>query len=348
MKKLFATALLALPMVFAACSESESNAPEVSEKIGFISHVNKNSRATTVSLTKDNLTNFYVFGTYVTQSNTTQPIMVFNNELVSMLEGKWKYDETASRYWLKDCSYVFHAYSCNNASPGTTPALNTSTGNVQINGYLANDEHNHDLIIATATATGRETGNAAVAFDFKHALAKIKFTFEAAFPEGYQIKVSDVEVRNLRDKGNLLMAKNSSEWSSQNRTETENVAGTTYTLLKFPLTDPDKVLTQADKEVSTGDGFVIPFNYTEANVRLTFKVTVINKNNEETVTSSRGSFQPTWLMGKAYNYKVTLNGTAAGLEKIEFAVNSVGSGTGDGWEQGTDDIKFNFGHEVSE
>lgn len=90
----------------------------------------------------------------------------------------------------------------------------------------------------------------------------------------------------------------------------------------------------------------MPFQYTEPNVRLAFTIEVFNKNNESVLKANlRGSFKPTWDMGKAYNYNVTLTGTQAGLEKIEFTT-APGMNL-DGWETGTDNVHLNFGTETT-
>ena len=49
-------------------------------------------------------------------------------------------------------------------------------------------------------------------------------------------------------------------------------------------------------------------------------------------------------LGTAYCYNVTLTGTEAGLEKIEFTTDT--NMKLDGWATGTDDVDFNFGAEV--
>ena len=92
---------------------------------------------------------------------------------------------------------------------------------------------------------------------------------------------------------------------------------------------------------------MLPFAYTQPNVRLYFQLTIINENGA--VVSQKvnyGAFKPTWAKGTAYSYNVTLTGKEAGLEKIEFTTSDDMDLEG-GWATGTDNVEFNFGSEVT-
>ena len=344
MKKTLLTAILAIPVLFFSCtsSEIEEEAQETGALIGFQTHVSKNSRAAAF-LTNTNLTRFYVTASYTTTTNTADHVQIFNAEPVNKTEGNWTYSETNARYWIKDASYVFHAFSCNNELPqSSTPAFETSSGNLTINGYKCNDAHQHDLIAATATATGKETGNAKVAFDFKHMLSKVHFTFIPDFPEGYSVVVSNVKVRNMRDMGSLTAKKDAITWSNVLRSNEQSTPAGPEPEINVQMSSTP--LPKAG--TATSDVLVMPFTYAENNVRIVFTLEVFNKNNESVHKSiRRGSFQPTWDMGKAYNYNVKLTGTEAGLEKIEFTT-APGMNLDD-WETGADNVNLTFGTETT-
>lgn len=347
MKKTLLTAILAMPVLFFSCtsSEIEEEAQETGALIGFQTHVSKNSRAEAKFLTNANLTRFYVTASYTTTTNTANPVMIFNNEPVNKSGSDWTYAETNARYWIEGASYVFHAFSCNNELPlNSTPAFDTSNGNLTINRYQCNDSHQHDLIAANASATGKKTGNDKVAFDFKHMLSKVKFTFKPDFPEGYTVVVNPVKLRNMRDRGNLIASESTIAWdnNSIDRTVTENPTTGAATEITVPMSTE----AIAANGTASSEVLVMPFQYTEPNVRLAFTIEVFNKNNESVLKANlRGSFKPTWDMGKAYNYNVTLTGTQAGLEKIEFTT-APGMNL-DGWETGTDNVHLNFGTETT-
>lgn len=335
-KSLLTLAVAALG--FAACTNTEdieSGVLQTAKQIGFESHVNKNSRA----LGNENFNQFRVFGSYTTTINTT-PVQIFNAVAVSKNGTDWTYAD-AARYWIKDANYTFYAYSKENAATGISrfTGAELTLEDYTVDGTEANQK---DLVFAAATATGKETGNAKVAFDFKHILSKLHFTFKSNFPEGYIVTVDQVKIRNMRDKGTFTAS--TRVWSGQKRSsgETEVVGDMVKIDVPFAAENTDLA---PQESVATTDIYVLPFAYTQPNVRLYFRLTIKNANGE-TVSQKEnyGAFQPTWAIGTAYNYKVTLTGAEAGLEKIEFTTDS--NMNLDGWITGTDDVEFNFGEEV--
>ena len=79
----------------------------------------------------------------------------------------------------------------------------------------------------------------------------------------------------------------------------------------FAEADTDKEL-ERTQSVATQDIYVLPFAYTQPNVRLYFQLTIINENGA--VVSQKvnyGAFKPTWAKGTAYSYNVTLTGKEA-------------------------------------
>lgn len=334
---IFAAAALAMT----ACTTTKDidyGVAQASKQVSFTSHVNKNTRA----LTNDNFSQFNVFGSYTTSTNTT-PVQVFNSVAVTKNGTKWEYSGDA-RYWIKNATYTFYAYSKEN---GTTGTSRFQGAELTLQEYTvdATADNQKDLVFASAkNIVGKESGNGKVAFDFKHILSKIRFTFTSNFPEGYKVKVNQVEVRNFRDQGTFTAS--AGEWTAQKRSKDTEVADEMLKIsVPFEAADADKVLAPQE-EVATQYVYMLPFAYEQPNVRLYFRLTITNANGE-TVSQkvNYGAFKPTWLKGTAYNYKVTLTGAEAGLEMIEFTTSD--DMNLDGWLPGTDDVDFNFGSEVS-
>ncbi len=333
--------LAAAALAMAACTTTKDidyGVAQASKQVSFTSHVNKNTRA----LSNDNFSQFNVFGSYTTATSTT-PTQVFNDIAVTKNGTDWTYSGDA-RYWIKDATYTFYAYSKENAKT-TTSRFNAAE--LTLENYIVNaaNDNQKDLVFASAkNIIGKESGNEKVAFDFKHILSKIRFTFTSNFPVGYKVRVDQVEVRNFRDQGTFTAS--TGEWSAQSRTNNAELADQMIKIsVPFAEADADKDLAPQD-EVVTKDIYMLPFAYTQPNVRLYFRLTITNANNE--VVSQKvnyGAFKPTWAKGTAYNYKVTLTGAEAGLEKIEFTT-SEGMNLGD-WAEGTDNVEFNFGSEVT-
>lgn len=320
-------AVAALAMTACSKSETEGAAPAAQTKaIGFDSHVNKSSRA----LTNANLAKFYVSGAYTTATNST-PVQIFNGEEVSKgADNIWTYAGVA-RYWINGANYVFHAYSDENASSAKARVVGST---FSINEYVVDEANQKDLVYAYKTQVGKETGNAKVAFDFKHVLTKVCFNFISDFPKGYKITVDEAALFNFRNQGTFDGGEKFA-WKNVDRTA-EDVT------IHLALSAADL---ENGVEAATSEYYMLPFTYENQNVRLRFRLTVVNVEGEKVYQSVRqASFKPTWVLGSAYRYNVTLTGSEAGLEKIEFETDQ--NMNLDDWTTGTDDIEFNFGTDV--
>lgn len=327
-------------------------------RIGFDTHMSKNSRA----LANDNFKNFFVYGTY-TVPTSSQSVQVFHGDLVSKGEsGAWTY--TNERYWNPQGTYDFYAYSCEGARVETG-----STGNANLNGtvfnivdFTINQGHcNHDLVFARSLGQKRnahEDGKTPdpVSFEFKHILTRLKFTFVSEIPgEEYTVKISNVKIRNYRDHGTFSGAGDNYPGSWTDVPEQRLVENPTIIL---SLGTSDGVIQKpnsADKahpvrtNVETEAVFMIPFAYVRANVRLEFNFDILapDSNGElkgvlgNTITAT---WQPNWGMGQSINNKITLSGSATGMDPIRFTGSIVPDtdADADGWVPGTGNANFTF------
>lgn len=336
-KTLFMLAAASLAMT--ACTnteEVEQGFAQTSKQIGFVSHVNKNTRV----LGNDNFNQFSVFGSYTTKTNLVEPVQIFNGVQVSKTGSKWSYSDQYARYWIKDANYTFYAYSKENRTTGTSRFAGSE---LTLEDYTVNEENQQDLVFASATGiTGADSGNSPVAFDFKHILSKIHFNFISKFPAGYKVKVDNVRIKNMRDKGVFTASTNA--WSTQRRSvETED--DKTMLTINAPIAADKSNIIEQNGEVATNEIYVLPYTYTSPNVRIYFELTIINQNNEEVSKSENfGAFKPTWIQGTAYKYNVTLTGAEAGLEKIEFTT-AENMNLGD-WASGSD-TNLSFGANIN-
>lgn len=341
----------AAALAFAACTNTdviEEN--EASGAIiGFNSHVSNSTRA----ITMENFTKFFVYGGY-TPKDQSDYHTVFNGVAVSKDADKWTY-EGASKYWVADATYQFYAYSCENLelSKGT-PSFTTSgaeNGTFKITDFVCNDGHQHDLIFAkSASIVAKETGNSEVSLSFKHILSKVKAVFKSGFDSDFTITISDVELHNVYDKADF--SSGTDAWTNQSRTITYDASAKQWTKVPLSIEGTDNTIQAAKpagseggeavaaKELATKAGFVLPVTYTSANVYLNFKIEV--KQGEDIIKTDyvRGNIQPTWALGTSYTYNITVNGSAAGVEKIEFSVDA-----SNGLEEWTESTggDFNFG-----
>ena len=321
--------LAAGAMALTACTSTDVIEEGIqSNAIGFQTVVGKQSRAT--DLTKANLNNFQVYSYYTITGKEGNPVSVFDGEAVTLKDGAWSYTNT--RYWVPGATYYFYAYSCGNqkmTSNNGVPAINTTNAGVMTQGFTLSDfscnsTHQHDLIFATnegyiakeAAAENQPAANSKVGFTFKHILTKVNAEFTSEFAPGYDIEVSNVQISNIRDNGDF----NSTKEEGQEWTATRSANDM---FVNLGLTEPNNVASNAEtadqiKKAITDAAYVIPHEYTESEVKLTFNIKVKQGNDTFLDRNLTGTWKPNWKMGYSYTYKIAITGTTANLEPIVF------------------------------
>lgn len=316
-------------MILAGCSNTNV-LNEVSDvqtkKITFDTHINKPT--TKADLATDNLSQFWVAGYYTHTASGSGNIQVFNKARVYKQENNWVMSANDERYWIKDAKYEFFAY-CDGGSAYSDANFNLNDGCLLINEYEVNPQsHSNDLIFATASATGQETGqNNPVALTFKHLLSKIQFTFENNFSGDYKINITSFTIEGIRSKASYNIADNRNEWTFDE--DHGPRAKAVLTVSGDAINGNGDINKQ--QTATTGLKYVLPRDYAHADVKISFKFDVYpkNENGQWSTISVYGntlytSLKPNWDAGNQYNYNVKLaGGSATGLDKIEFTVTKV-------------------------
>lgn len=334
---LFAAGALALT----ACTSEEviNDVAASRNQIQFDNVVDKMSRAT--DLTLGTLQHFNVFGFYTMPENPNMAHKVFDNVTVTNDgTGKWSYDNQYAQYWVGGATYYFYAYSCG-SSTSLTPAYGDFALDIddpkdgegkkledrvmEIDNYVCDQSHQHDLIFATNTTLAADKLNTNVSFQFKHVLSKLMANFTSGFTEEYDVIIKNVSVRNIRNTGNYNFK---TGWQDPNRTEFSPLV---YLLNTNATENPDNELTVTNKlvngipmSVSTNTAFVIPFEYQAADVNLYFEVDVMY--GKEYVIKSKpltATFKPEWEEGFSYVYNINVSPESISMEQINFTVESI-------------------------
>lgn len=321
-------------------TEVEGTASDVQNgKIGFATLVNKGSR---VALDNTSIQKFWVYGSYT--KNSSQLIQIFNGEEVTkgseIAEGNksaWTYTGNP-RYWIEGANFNFYAYSNGNRMLTTEAGrANYTNGVLNIADYRADGDHQDDLVFASKAAVGKPKGqNNVVGFEFKHLLSRLRFNFTYAFPEGYEVTISKARISYIRNKGKYNGGGANPGWEEPTREGDTPVIGMTFDGAQTT------VVSNTEKEAHSQNIYVIPFKYTSANVDLLFTIDVAYDGVAIFSRDVKGQWAPQWEMGKSYAYNVSISGTDAGLEKIEFSADKVGEDGGDGWASGEDKVDFIF------
>lgn len=313
--------------------------------IKFENVVNKHSRA--VDITSGSLKHFNVFGFYTMPGNDLHAHQVFNNIPVERADDKsdWGYTDGGERYWVPGAKYYFYAYSCNNMAISSEMATGikyildmedtkpASQRVLEIQNYVCDNNHQHDLIFASNTGAtetdafagikGLENGNVKVYLEFNHILSKVKAKFTTKFPEEYEIVISDITIQDIRDMGNYDPNR---KWHGVTRTADAQplklIDDGKSLMIKNVLVGEEDNKKQMSTE--TEQYYVIPCGSDDPSaveVALKFTIDVyIHEDRTEKVMSKTltGKFIPTWEDGFQYVYNVDINGTTTNMEVIAF------------------------------
>ena len=286
--------------------------------IGFNSTVARNPSSRTIA-SIDDLTRFYAYGT---QDGTTD---LFLAQEVNLSGGDWSYtynQGSSKPKWTPGSSYVFYAYSSDNAAVGGTANYSFAKGLTFAGVTTGSATANADLIYADRVEQiGLQSGNNRVAFNFRHILSQINvvFTNSTSNAEGiaYSARINSVSLGGYDLTGDF----DGSAWSiASGSKQAEAVA------LTFGGKAASDTLALSEK-AQTLPMYLVP-QQTEGIV-LQFSVTIVNDANASDVTTKtwQATFDADWELGYRYNYNIPLALTAD--EYIEFTASSL-----NGWSDG--------------
>lgn len=353
-KRLFL--LVAGALALTACTNEEviDDVAASRNVIKFENAVNKLSRAK--DLTNTTLEQFNVYGFYTMPNNPNHANEVFTNEAVTKDGGLWKY--TNIRYWLPDATYYFYAYSC-----GSVSELNTTFGEfkldtsndandgkgkpatertLEIDNYISDHSHQHDLIFASSTVIAETTTNSPVSFTFQHILSKLQAKFSSKFSDEYTVVISNVQVDNIRNQGDYDFTFKSTDngWKNQVRK-----AGQPYVYLLNTKGEglaegeiKDNAISVTSKDAGpaiSNTAYVLPYKYEVEDVTISFDVKVMfgddqvypspnSSGTSETIRLATNKFAPKWEEGFSYIYNIAIGPDDLKLNKISFSVTEIG------------------------
>lgn len=208
MKKLFT--ILAVAATLVSCAKEDVVREAAREAIGFDNAFVENSTRSVVTPGYTNteegiFEDFSVYGFVegATLFNGTEVSKGITNDKLSE---DWKYEET--QYWIAGANYAFYAVAphyesvnywavkdqTNPASTGATITFTTTDGA-------------QDLLYAPIVARQGGDNLGAVAFNFKHILSKVKFSFKNGYnASAATICVRDIKITNAYKTGEATLA----------------------------------------------------------------------------------------------------------------------------------------------
>ena len=323
---------LAAVVALAACSNEETLSLNQGEVIGFDSFTNNVTRSVNdPSLNNSNLADFAVYGT-VTADATAH---IFNRELVNkqitnaeMTLTEWKYEGT--QYWINGATYNFAA-----VAPYAASQESIFDGAKTAFTFTSNDTT--DLLYAQTTATGAAAGsNNVVAFDFRHTLSKIKFSFKNGYnADNATIVVKGINITNAPKQAVAEFTATTTVWSGH----------TSNGIIAFGDATDNEATTGVKEDAA--DKFGYDATYESLNERFlipvaedyTYLVDFVvelwmggTKIDTYTHTGVELKFAP--AVGTAYDVTTTLTPAtidpSASQDPIQFTVNEI-----PGWQNGS-------------
>ena len=324
MKKLFT--ILAVAATLVSCAKEDVVREAAREAIGFDNAFVENSTRSveTPGYSSANLFNdFAVFG-FVQDASLFEAGYervakdIQNDKLTSV----WKY--TSTQYWIAGANYDFYA-----VAPCFAPVEGVNKN------YWTVDSSNSEGATITFTTTdgkqdllysgieakeGKVSGNTAVAFNFKHILSKVKFSFENGYnASNASIRVKNINITNAYKTGKATLAVDDATTEDVDETVAwKNQAdGAADFVISFgDATDFESTTDAKENSVATYDfgktvesyseRLLIPGNKTwniSFVVELLVGTTVV-ATYEHTATAVI-NFEP----GKAYDIKTTITAT---------------------------------------
>lgn len=340
MKKIILATLAAAALV--ACAKEDVVVAPKGEAIAFNNaFVDGTTKAMNPSYTTESLKTFNVYGTTKGDHTDAKVVNIFNG--VSVLNGEysgsytgddWKYDATATQYWIDGNTYNFAAVVNGTVDTDDYGMPNTISYDATTQTDLLYD--------AVGPIEAKKTGNEAVAFTFNHLLSKAVFSFQNTTNQtpdtGYFYTVKDIKVSGI-GKTAIYTVGAVTPWGTP----------ATYYDVEAPLTFGNIVETTAASEAGTAatqvdetetwlsnyERLLIPGKYS---VTITCTISLyLNSEDEDhlvdlinyTTTLDDYTFNP----GHAYCFKL-----AAGLtDPIKFTVTPVDSWITD-WENVDKDL----------
>lgn len=325
MKKLFMIGLAATAML-ASCSNDETVEMAQQKAIGFSNAFVNNGTRSIVdpSFTTETLEDFAVYG-------FTQAGQIFKGDKVykgGSASTGWSYD--VLQYWVPGNTYTFGAIAPHSVATNVSDvALPENAKKVEMTVAFTNtDADQVDLLHAEpaqiAGTEVTETYKTPVSMTFRHQLSKVKFSFENAVGEGYNVKVSNIKIMNAYTNGTLTVAANGNTWSAQ----ANNTLGLDFgnVVADDATADEAAVIANAATLESYNEKLMIPMDAT-ATYTVTFTAELYQGNvllgsyNHE-VKIENVEFK----LGYCYDFKASLtheNITDKPLNPIEFDVTNV-------------------------
>ena len=338
MKKYLYIAIAAATL--ASCSQDEVMDVAEKEAIAFGNPFVENStRAVDPSYGSDAvaLQKFNVWGTVQGSNNgTVTQVSIFKNDEVTGNVGPNIWNCNKTQYWIAGAPYKFAA-----VVNGGEDAKFTLTNHIPTAVNFTSTNGQTDLMYASATATGAvaPATNSAVNFSFKHMLAKAVFTVTNntnkvnSNNSNYYYKVSNVKILNPMTTGLCTFPTTTDGtpvWSTLSQAtgsyfDFGNVTNASKKSTEPLTTAAIEIRDRAEKVTSHRECLLIPNNYTETKLQVSFDLALymeVDENSANDVLISSDTKTPEVSINLEAGCSYSFNIEVGVGSPIQFTVTS--------------------------
>lgn len=295
----------------ASCTQNEVVDIAESNVIKFDNaFVGNATKATAPEITKDNITDIYVYAQNAA-SNDGPGESVFQNEHVyKTTAGEWIYDDLVKWDNTNNTYYKFAAYAGKELTTDNV-SFNWTSGLLSFQNLTIDGTNQFDLLANSAAVTDQTIGGRPkIQFSLGHLLSMVQFTLKSGFGETCKVKIGEFKFYGLKTQGGCSF---SSAW---NWTPSGNDVTKDDTNFEGAGGDAKAVAASSTESTATDvveSWVVIPqaiqgSGASDPKQMVSFKATVFDGEEElaqKTLTASLPVI--TWKPGFRYNYIFTID-----------------------------------------
>ncbi len=320
----------------ASCTQNEVVDIAESNVIKFDNaFVGNATKATAPEITKDNITDIYVYAQNAATGGDGSGTAVFTNEHVyKTTAGEWTYDNWQK--WNNDDKpyYKFAAYAGKQLTDVTNVSFDWSSGLLSFQNLTIDGGTQYDLLANSNAVTNDQTASRPkISFSLDHLLSMVQFTLKSGFDENHKVTIEGFKFYGLKTQGSCSYS-NGWKW------DTESSSDVALDGTNFNGAGGDAVgaaISSGETATDVVESWVvIPQSITGPKAMATFTAKVYENNGGESLAEKAFTAQLptiTWQPGFRYNYIFTIDVDIMDLadEYITFDAPTV-----TGWDKTTD------------
>lgn len=187
----------------ASCTQNEVVDIAESNAIKFDNaFVGNATKATAPEITKDNITDIYVYAQNAATGEAVSGNAIFTNKHVyKTTAGEWSYDDLVKWDNTTNPYYKFAAYAGKELTTDNV-SFDWTSGLLSFQNLTIDDTNQYDLLANSAAVTDENIGGRPkIQFTLDHLLSMVQFTLKSGFGETCKVKIEEFKFYGLKTQG---------------------------------------------------------------------------------------------------------------------------------------------------